>query len=117
MGYRRLDELESDPVQETTAVTMRSIKEILAETGDTGLLMGTSEPAPEPAAEPKPEPAAKAKPAAQAAAPKPAPAAQPAAPAAAPRAKAPRPAPEPTVSEAQRMQSLTERLASRLFGR
>ena len=39
MVEERWDELKSDPIDETTAVTMQSIKEILEESGDTDLLL------------------------------------------------------------------------------
>jgi hypothetical protein len=39
MEYGRLKPLRSDPVVEPTAVTMQSIKEILAAAGSEGLLM------------------------------------------------------------------------------
>ncbi|MDU8910081.1 hypothetical protein [Aestuariicoccus sp. MJ-SS9] len=52
MENRRLEMLESEPSHETTAVTLRSIKDILAETGDLGLLQTSSEPPPAPRADP-----------------------------------------------------------------
>ena len=39
MVEERWDELKSDPIDETTAVTMQSIKEILEESGDIDLLL------------------------------------------------------------------------------
>ena len=59
MEYGTRKTLESEPAAEPTAFTMRAIKDILAETGDEGLLMKSSD---QPAAQPA-QPAANAAPA------------------------------------------------------
>ncbi len=45
MEYQRLQTIESEPVIEPTGVTLRTIKEILAETGNLDLLIPASAPA------------------------------------------------------------------------
>lgn len=63
MEYKRLEPLESESSSETAEVTLKTIREILAESGDEDLLVparpapaAAPVAAPEAAAEPEPEP-------------------------------------------------------------
>jgi hypothetical protein len=112
MEYGRLKMLKSDPVVEPTAVTMRSIKEILEETGGEDLLLESSKPAP--AAAPVVQRTARP-------APKPRPVVQPGY---VPAASGPTARPDPGAvrsakpghTDAPPRPSFGQRLAARLFG-